>query len=323
MRRALASLFTALALTLCLVSLGIGRSPSADVVLMNGRLFTSDGLRPFVEALAIRGDRIVAIGTSAEIESLAGPKTIRLDLGGRVVIPGINDAHYHWRVDPPLVSPSFKSRDPNWDEVKAAVAAATTQAPKGTLIQPVTGAAVLDEPRAGRAALDAVAPEHPVILRTWTGNSAVLNSAAFKMLGVKDDEPDPMGGRYIRASDGTLDGRVLGFAWFRLVRRLSELANDDKAMLDTRQFLSQAVRYGITSVQLMSIPPSPERCVALFEKAPTADPGARDAVPADGRPRTSRAGGPPAAVLARLAGDGQRHEVGARWHTDRADGRYA
>src|SRR5207249_7543291 len=150
------------------------------------------------------------------------------------------------------------SRDPNWDEVKAAVAWATTQAPKGTLIQPVTGAAVLDDSRASRAALDAVAPGYPVILRTWTGHSAILNSAAFKMLGVKDDEADPMGGRYMRASDGTLDGRVLGFAWFRLSRRLSELAGDDKAMQDTRQFLNQAVRYGITSVQLMSMPPSPE-----------------------------------------------------------------
>jgi predicted amidohydrolase YtcJ len=269
MRRAPPYLLAALALSLFLASLGIGQPPSADVVLVNGRLFTSDGSRPFVEALAIRGDRIVAVGTSAEMESLAGPKTTRLDLGGRVVIPGINDAHYHLRVDPPLVSPPFKSRDPNWDEVKAAVLAATTQAPKGTLIQPVTGAAVLDDPRASRAALDAVAPDHAVILRTWTGNSAILNSAAFKMLGVKDNEPDPMGGRYMRASDRTLDGRVLGFAWFRLARRLSELASDDKAMQDTRQFLNQAVRYGITSVQLMSMPPSPERCVALFERAPT------------------------------------------------------
>src|SRR5215470_18391687 len=269
MRRAPAFLVVALALTLYLVSIGIGQPPSADVVLMNGRVFTSDSARPLVEALAIRGDRVTAVGTSAEIASMAGPQTTRFDLGGRVVIPGINDAHYHLRVDPPLVSPPFKTRDPNWDEVKAAVAAAATQAPKGTLIQPVTGGAVLDDPRASRAALDAVAPEHPVMLWTWTGHSGVLNSAAFKMLSVKNDEPDPMGGRYVRASDGTFDGRVLGFAWFRLARRLSGLASDDKAMQDTRQFLNRAVRYGITSVQLMSIPPSPGRCVALFEKAPT------------------------------------------------------
>ena len=269
MTRTLASLLAALATTLCLVSLGIGQPSSPDMVLLNGRLFTGDGSRPYVEALAIRGDRIVAVGTSADMQALAGPRTTRIDVGGRVVIPGINDAHYHLRVEPPLFSLPFKSRDPQWEEVKAAVAAATTQAPKGMLIRGETGAALLDDPRVTRAALDELAPEHPVILSTWTGHSSFLSTAAFKMLGVKDDEPDPIGGRYVRAADGTLGGLVLGFARFRLVRRLSELASDDKALQDTRQFIGQAVRYGITSVQLMSIPPSPERCVALFEKAPT------------------------------------------------------
>jgi predicted amidohydrolase YtcJ len=269
MRRTLASLLAALALTLCLVSFGIGQSPSADVVLVNGRLFTSNSVRPYVEALAIRADRIVAVGTSADIESLAGPKTTRIDLGGRVAIPGINDAHYHLRVEPPVFPLPFTSRDPKWEEVQTAVAVAISQAPKGMLIKGDTGAALLDDPRVTRTALDALAPEHPLILSTWTGHSEFLNSAAFKMLGVKEDEPDPIGGRYVRALDGTLVGLVLGFARFRLARRLSELATDDKALQDTRQFLSQAVRYGITSVQLMSIPPSPERCLALFEKAPT------------------------------------------------------
>lgn len=269
MRRIAASLLAALALTVGLVSLGIGQLPSADVVLVNGRVFTGDASRPFVEALAIRGDRVVGVGPAAEIEPLAGPKTTHFDLGGRVVIPGINDAHYHLRVEPPVFPLPFKSRDPMWEEVKTAIEAAIVQAPKGMLIKGDTGAALLDDRRVTRATLDALAPEHPIILSTWTGHSAFLNSAAFKLLGVEEDEPDPIGGRYVRAADGTLSGLVLGFAQFRLHRRVSELATDDKALQDTRQFLGQAVRYGITSVQLMSIPPSPERCLALFEKAPT------------------------------------------------------
>jgi len=124
MRKAPTFLLVVLVLILCLVSIGIGQPPSADVVLMNGRVFTSDSARPFVEALAIRGDRVTAVGTSAEIASMAGPQTTRLDLGGRVVIPGINDAHYHLRIDPPFVPAPLKSRDPGWDEVKAAIAAA-------------------------------------------------------------------------------------------------------------------------------------------------------------------------------------------------------
>src|SRR5947207_4011744 len=270
--RRLTFLLTALVATLCLVPLGIGQPPSPDLVLVNGRVFTGDGARPYVEALAIRGDRIVAADTSTHVESLAGPKPTRIDLAGRVVIAGINDAHYHLRVEPPLFPLAFKSRDPQWDEVKTAVAAAITQAPKGMLIQGDTGAVLLDDPRVTRAALDALAPDHPVILRTWTGHSAFLNSAAFRMLGVKHDEPDPLGGRFARAGDGTLGGLVVGFARFRLARRLSELATDEKALQDTRQFLDQAMRYGITSVQVMSNPPSPERCVALFENGPSTIP---------------------------------------------------
>ncbi len=269
MARILTALLGALSSTLWLVSLGIGQPPFPDVVLVNGRLFTGDDSRPFVEALAIRGDRIVAVGTSANMQSLAGPRTTRVDVGGRVVIPGINDAHYHLRVEPTAFALRFTSRDPKWEEVKAAVTAATTQAPKGMLVRGETGSALLDDPRVTRAALDELAPEHPVILSTWTGHSAFLNTAAFTLLGVKETESDPMGGRYVRTSDGALAGLVLGFAQFRLHRRLSELATDDQALQHTRQFLSQAVRWGITSVQLMSIPPSPERCVALFEKAST------------------------------------------------------
>ncbi len=115
----------------------------------------------------------------------------------------------------------------------------------------------------------ALAPDHAVLLSTWTQNSGILNSAALRMLGVKEDEPDPVGGRYLRAPDGTLTGLVLGFARFRLHRRLSELATDETARQETRRFLSQSVRFGITSVQNMSIPPSPERCLALLENAPT------------------------------------------------------
>ncbi len=262
MVRILACLLAALATTLCRVPLGIGETPVPDVVLVNGRLFTGDGSRPYVEALAIRGDRIVAVGTSANIGSLAGPMTTRIDVGGRVVIPGFNDAHYHLRIEPPLFPLPFKSRDPQWDEVKATVVSAVLQAPKGMLIKGETGSALLDDPRVTRAALDELAPEHPVILSTWTGHSAILNSAAFKMLGVQENEPDPIGGRYVRASNGTLTGLVLEFAQFRLHRRLSELASDEKALEETRRFLSQAMQYGITSVQLMSIPPSPERCLA-------------------------------------------------------------
>jgi predicted amidohydrolase YtcJ len=106
-----------------------------DLVLLNGKIFTSDAVHPYVQALAIRGERITATGDSAKIRALAGPHTKQIDLGGRTVIPGINDAHNHLNISPPnRMDLQFKSPDPDWPEVKAAIAAALLKAPKGTFI---------------------------------------------------------------------------------------------------------------------------------------------------------------------------------------------
>ena len=72
---------------------------SPDTILVNGRVFTGSETHPYAEAIAIKGTRIFAIGTSDEISSKAGPKTRRIDLAGRLVIPGINDSHTHFEAD--------------------------------------------------------------------------------------------------------------------------------------------------------------------------------------------------------------------------------
>jgi predicted amidohydrolase YtcJ len=201
-----------LALTLFVAPV-IAQQSAPDLILSNGRIFTSDSAHPYVEALAIRADRITAVGTSEKIHALAGPQTKRMDLKGRVVIPGINDAHYHLYVVPGNFGLQFRGQDPAWQEVKEQLAAAVSKAPKGTLILGETGPSVFNDHQATRASLDKLAPDHPVALRGWTGHYYVLNSAALRMLGVKDDEADPVGGRFVRsAEDGKLTGVALEFA---------------------------------------------------------------------------------------------------------------
>lgn len=75
------------------------RTAPPDTILVNGRVFTGSETHPYAEALAIKGTRILAIGTSEEISSKAGPTTRRIDLAGRLVIPGINDSHTHFEAD--------------------------------------------------------------------------------------------------------------------------------------------------------------------------------------------------------------------------------
>ena len=77
-----------------------GQQAAPDLVLLNGKIFTSDAAHPYVQALAIRGERITAIGDSAKIRALVGPHTKQIDLGGRTVIPGINDAHNQVELSP-------------------------------------------------------------------------------------------------------------------------------------------------------------------------------------------------------------------------------
>lgn len=253
-----------------LASFAIGQQSPPDLILLNGKIFTSDSAHPFVEALAIRGERIASAGSSKEMVALAGPQTKRIDLVGRVVIPEINDAHYHLFVRPTGFWLQLKGQEPSWQEVKDELAVAVAKAPKGTFLFGETGATVLEDPQATRDYLDKVAPDHPVVLRAWTGHYYILNTAALRKIGVKEDEPDPIGGRFVRSTEsGKLTGLALEFAAFRLHRRSSELASEQEALQQTREFLEAAARLGITSVQNMSIPVAPARCVALFDKAPT------------------------------------------------------
>src|SRR5579883_2363933 len=91
----------------------------ADLILINGKIFTSKADRPYVQALAIKGDRIVAVGTNETIRQMAANGTKIIDLGGSTVIPGINDAHYHLSIAPrSRIDADFKSFDPSWEEAK-------------------------------------------------------------------------------------------------------------------------------------------------------------------------------------------------------------
>lgn len=252
-----------------LLSVVLAQQPAPDLVLFNGKVFTSNSKQPHAEALAIRGERIVAVGSSQEISALAGKDTKQIDLGGRTVIPGINDAHDHLNVFPVTYDLPFKDTEPSWQEVKDALTAAVTKAPKETVIWGMIGMKVLDNSQATRAALDALAPDHPVVLTPWTGHSALLNTAAMRELGVREDEPDPEGGRYVRnEADGMFTGWLLDFAAFRFFRHWSELTTEQVAQKQLRDYFNNAVRMGITTVQDMAMPVFVPRAVALFKNAP-------------------------------------------------------
>ncbi len=265
----------ALALTLAASAAVISAYVSAqdsrpDMVLLSGKIFTGDAAHPYVQALAIRGERIVATGDSAKIKSLAGPQTMQIDLIGRTVIPGINDAHNHIELDPPgAVRLDLGTEDPTWAQLKTAISAAASKAPKGSFIFADIGPIVFHDPSVARNALDQLAPDHPVLLTTLTGHAVLMNSAALAKAEIREDQKDPVGGRYERSADGRLTGVVREYAVLHLNRALGTLANDAEAIRQLREFFAQAVKFGITTTQDMSDGIEPGRAVKLFEAAPT------------------------------------------------------
>lgn len=259
-----------LLLCLCLCGLAApAQQPAPDLVLLNAKVFTSNAGQPHAEAVAVRGERIVAVGTSKEIAALAGPYTKSLDAGGRVIIPGINDAHYHINIDPEHYELPIESLDPHWDEITAGISKAITKVPKGRWIRGVIGVSVLEDPQATRAALDKIAPNNPVMLYVWTGHASILNTPALAKLHISEDQPNPEGGQYIRSrTDGKLTGLVFEYSEFRAARDYSELATDQQAHQQLSEFFTQAAQWGITSVQNMSLPLTQQRTTLLFAIRP-------------------------------------------------------
>ena len=241
-----------------------------DLVLLNGKIFTSDAAHPYVQALAIRGEQIAATGDSVKINALAGPHTKRIDLGGRTVIPGINDAHNHLGISPPnRIDLEMKSPDPAWPEMKAAIAAAVLKAPKGTFLYGEIAWKIFRDLAVNRDTLDQVAPNNPVVLQTLTNHAWIMNSAALARAGIRDGQPDPVGGRFERSPDGRLTGVVREYAVFDVERTLADQTSEADALAELRESFAEAVKWGITTIQDMSNDMAPERCVALLEKMPT------------------------------------------------------
>lgn len=234
---------------------------SPELVLHNGRIFTNDPNRLLAEAVLIRGDRIRMVGTSAEVLATAGDGATVVDLEGRLVIPGLNDAHAHIMPDPAGTRISFGNDpfvDPSLGQVLDSLRSAVARTPAGDWITIPVSMAVLGDARARRAALDVYAPNHPVVLRAWTGHGTILNSAAMTAFGLAEEAADPLGGRFERNAAGRLTGLAEEYAEFGL-DALPPPRQDSAAVAATFEgYLGQMARWGITSVQAYTFGLSPE-----------------------------------------------------------------
>ena len=194
---------------MCAAFSPVGSQRYADVVISGGPVLTMDASRPRVESVAIRDGRIVAVGSSEELEGLVGSGTESVDLDGRTLLPGFIDAHMHWAMvqlaDWVDVSPMTT---PTADAVFAALRDATPTTTGWVLAQQFDPSITEGHPRLDRAVLDRLVPDRPLLVLEGNGHIAYVNSEALARAGVDRDTPDPPAARYVRDASGELTGRL-------------------------------------------------------------------------------------------------------------------
>jgi predicted amidohydrolase YtcJ len=232
---------------------GFSAATPPDLVLYNGRVFTSDATLPKAQAIAIGGRFVIAVGTSEEVRALAGPNTELIDLQGRVAVPGFNDAHFHHLPNPPGFQLQLNFPEPTWREVLAALASAVKEAPKDSWIYGKIGATVVNDAQPSRGPLDRLAPDHPVLLYSWFGHGHVINSRAMQRLGIAEEEPNPVGGRWEREPGSQrINGKFFEYAGWPLFRKLEDSASNEQLIQSLQQLGDEAARFGVTSIQNMT-----------------------------------------------------------------------
>ena len=246
-------------LLIILVLNGFAASPTAenaDLILYNGKVITMSPGDRIVQAVAVRGDTILAVGSDAEITSLAGPGCTQIDLAGKTVTPGLIDSHYHLMYYGSQFSPGFLDiRYPAVtskagllqrvsDYVQTLQPGEWVSGNQGFTLQPFE---TLD-----RWDLDAVTPNNPVYLRHGSGQFSVVNSAALDTAGITRDTPDPPGSLVMKDSLGEPTGVLSHYPAENLVGQYATGygdRTDAQKLEDIERGQQLCLSAGYTSVQ--------------------------------------------------------------------------
>ncbi|MFN8061966.1 MAG: amidohydrolase [Vicinamibacterales bacterium] len=188
----------------------VGRPTEADLVLINGRVFTVDDAQPRAEAFAVKDGRFIAVGTTADVRNLATSRTTVIDAAGMTVTPGFIDAHSH----PNGVDELFGVNG-NVRTLKELQDALRARAARTSPEQWVT-AFMFDDTKfdvvLDRHHLDAAVPDRPVVVNHRGGHTSWYNTAALDLADINKSTPDPKGGQFLRDRSGELTGRVAELA---------------------------------------------------------------------------------------------------------------
>jgi predicted amidohydrolase YtcJ len=257
-------------LTLATGSLQAEEGLPADLVLLGGKVWTVTADHPEVEAVAIRGDRIVAVGPSAAMPGLIGKKTRVIDLHDRRVVPGFHDSHVH------LLGSGLQLG-------QVALKDAADEADFGKRLRDfdrrlpgdrwlLGGEWDHDRTFAGRLPtaelIDRYVPDRPVFLRRYDGHMAIVNTRVLRLAGITAETPDPPGGVIYRKAGSREPSGILRDNAMDLVARLVPPPSDAEMVEAVRAALKEARQLGVTSMEDMdgSDADTRRRLVRLYQR---------------------------------------------------------
>jgi len=225
-----------------------------DLVILNAAIHTMDDSRPQAEALAILGNRIAALGTTAEVKALAGPKTRVIDAGRKTVLPGFNDAHVHFLTGGFSLANVDLRDAASPEELARRLGEYARRQPKGRWIlggdwdhEKWPGA-----PLPTRRMIDGATPEHPVFVNRLDGHMALANSLALKLARITKETKDPPGGLIVKDPKTGEPTGVLKDAAQDLVERAIPPKSFEEKHVAARAASDYAARLGVTSLTDMS-----------------------------------------------------------------------
>jgi len=242
--------------------------PDADRIFINGKIWTGDDAQSTAQAMAISGDKILAVGTSAEISALASDETEVVDLKNRRVVPGFQDSHIHF-----IHGATYKGKQVELDdaetleEIQRRVAEYAKANPEaGWITGHGWGYAAFPDNTVDKKYLDEVVPDRPVYLTSRDGHMGFGNSKALELAGITRDTQDPPNGRIIKGEDGEPTGELQESAQ-RVIRGLIPDPTPDQVYNAFIQAMDEAAAVGLTAMQDAA---TSLEDLSLYEKAEAA-----------------------------------------------------
>ena len=227
---------------------------ACDLALIHGRIWTGNRAQPSAEAVAVQGNKIVAVGDSASIGKLIGPNTTVIDLKGRRVVPGFNDAHVHFYTGGVSLTSVHLRETRSAAEFRSAIAAFARTRPKGEWI--LNGSWDHENWNPSElpthSLIDDVTRENPVFVNRSDGHMMLANALAMKLAGIDRNTKDVPGGVIVRDAAGEPTG-IFKDAANKLVERVIPAPSQEQIVHAILAAQRYAAENGVTSVQDMGV----------------------------------------------------------------------